>query len=128
MSRRNAESMQVGLNGMTQWLIRRAAQCAPEGLASRLEEEWLADSESRYSALSRLRFALGCWWAAILIAHEFSRNQDAALIPTARGVLTLADGHSGYLSLRAATLFLIVGFHAAALVGGLILALLPSGK
>jgi hypothetical protein len=126
MSRRDEGSRQFELNGVTRWLVRRAARRAPESLSSRLEEEWLADSESRYTALSGLRFALGCWWAAVLIANEFSRNYGAALTPTARGVPTLADGNSGYLSLRSATLFLIVGFHAAALIGGLSLALPPT--
>jgi len=52
------------------WLVRHAAHHSPSDLASRLEEEWLADLSARRGVASRLRFGLGCWWAGRIIAHE----------------------------------------------------------
>jgi len=54
MSQRNERSTPLKLEGVTGWLIHHATRRAPECLSSRLEEEWLADLESRSSALSRL--------------------------------------------------------------------------
>jgi len=51
-------------------MIRQAARTAPADLSDRLEEEWLADSLQRPGPLSRLRFALGCYWAAAVIGHD----------------------------------------------------------
>jgi hypothetical protein len=119
MSQRNQRSTQSDFNGVTQWLIHHAAHRAPKCLCSRLEEEWLADSVSRSSSLSRLRFAVGCYWAAIVIVHEFPRGHVTAVSPVvaARGFILLADSNSGYFSLRSATLFLIIGIHAALFCG-----------
>ena len=119
MSQRNERPTQFELNGLTQWLIHYAAGQAPECLSSRLEEEWLADSASRSSALSRLCFAVGCFWAAIVIVYEFPRAHVTAVSPVvaARGFILLADSNSGYFSLRSATLFLIIGIHAALFCG-----------
>jgi hypothetical protein len=78
MSERNLRSTQFELSGLTQWLIRHAAQLAPDTLYLRLEEEWLADLQARSSAMSRLRFALGCCWATVVIADEFPEAQVAA--------------------------------------------------
>src|ERR1700722_14519338 len=119
MSQRNGRSTQLESNGVTQWLIHHAAHRAPECLSSRLEEEWLADSQSRTSALSRLRFAMGCYWAAIVIVNDFPRGHVPAVNPVAatRGFITLADRNFSYFSLRSGTLFLIVGIHAALFCG-----------
>jgi hypothetical protein len=119
MSQRNERSTQPESNGVTQWLIHHAARRAPECLSSRLEEEWLADSESRSSALSRLRFAVGCCWAAMVIVNDFPRSHVPAVSPVtaARGIITIADLNFGYFSLRSGTLFLIVGIHAALFCG-----------
>src|ERR1700733_2865426 len=57
---------------VSQWLVHRAASATPRALAARLEEEWLADIATRPSVFSRLRFALGCCWATMVIAHELS--------------------------------------------------------
>jgi hypothetical protein len=120
MSQRNKRSAQTELHGVTQWLIHHAARRAPECLSSRLEEEWLADSLSRSSAVSRLRFAVGCCWAAMVIVNDFPRSQAPAVSPVvaARGFATLADRNFGYFSLRSGTLFLILGLHVV-LFGGL---------
>jgi hypothetical protein len=119
MSRRNEQSAQSELNGVTQWLIHHAARRAPECLSSRLEEEWLADSEARSSVLSRLRFAVGCCWAAMVIVNDFPRSRVPAVSPVAvaRGFITLADRNFGYFSLRSGTLFLILGLLAVLFCG-----------
>ena len=119
MSQGNQRSTQPVLDGVTQWLIQHAAHRAPEFLSSRLEEEWLADSESRSSALSRLRFAVGCCWATVAIAidNPRSRVRVASPVAAAGGFIPFADRNFGYVSLRSNTLFLIVGIHAAVFCG-----------
>jgi TonB family protein len=115
MSQRNEGSRRM--NGVSHWLIHQAAQRAPECLSSRLEEEWLADFESRSAAGSRLRFAVGCCWATMVIVHESSRVQAASTAVSAGGIVTLTDRNLGYFSLRSATLFLIAGLHGALFYG-----------
>jgi TonB family protein len=118
MSQRNERSSQPEFNGVTHWLIHHAAHRAPDSLSSRLEEEWLADLESRSSALSRLRFAAGCCWASLVIVQEFARNRlPATSAVSSGGVVTLNDRNFSYFSLRSATLFLIAGLHAALFYG-----------
>jgi len=119
MSQRNERSTQPESEGVSQWLIHHAARRAPECLSSRLEEEWLADLESRSSALLRLRLALGCCWATMVIVNEYSRIRVPAASPVvaARGYIALADRNFGYFSLRSGTLFLILGLHAALFCG-----------
>jgi hypothetical protein len=119
MSQSNERWTQSELNGVTQWLIHHAALRAPSCLSSRLEEEWFADSESRSSALSRMRFAVGCYWAATVILNDFPQSHVPAvsLVVAARGFIPLSDRNSGYFSLRPGTLFLIVGIHAAVFCG-----------
>jgi TonB family protein len=119
MSQRNERSTRSHSGSVTHRLIHLAAHRAPESLSSRLEEEWLADLEYRSAALSRLRFAVGCCWASLVIVSEYSRNPVAAASPVAaaRGFVTLADRNFGYFSLRSATLFIIAGLHAALFFG-----------
>src|SRR5882762_3620730 len=119
MSRRNERSTQPELEGVSHWLIHHAARRAPECLSSRLEEEWLADLESRSSALSRLRLALGCCWATVVIVNDYSRIRVPAASPAVavRGYITRADRNFGYVSLRSGTLFLILGLHATLFCG-----------
>jgi biopolymer transport protein ExbD len=50
-------------------MIRRAARSAPQSLSERLEEEWLADLAEQRGRMSQLSFALGCYWAAMVIRH-----------------------------------------------------------
>lgn len=120
MSQRNEESRQPESRGVTHWLIRRAAHRAPDTLSSRLEEEWLADLESRSSGWSRLRFAAGCCWASLVIVHEFAGCRAPAAAVSAGGVVALHDRNFSYFSLRSATLFLIAGLHAALFYGMII--------
>lgn len=119
MSQRNERPTEPNMSGVTHWLIHQAAHRAPESLCARLEEEWLADLESRSAAVSRLRFAVGCCWASLVIVNEYSRNPAAAASPVAAtsGSITLTDRNFGYFSLRSATLFMIAGLHAALFYG-----------
>jgi TonB family protein len=119
MSQRNERSTQPDSSRVPHWLIHHAAHRAPESLSSRLEEEWLADLESRSSSLSRLRFAVGCCWATMVIANDYPRSPVPVASPAAaaRGFVTLVDRNFGYFSLRSATLFLIAGLHAALFYG-----------
>ena len=120
LRQRNERSSRPDLRSLTHWLIRQAAHRAPEALASRLEEEWLADLESRSAALSKLRFAVGCCWAGLVIGNELPRSRVAAAtspVAATSGFVTLVDRNFGYFSLRSATLFLIAGLHAALFFG-----------
>src|ERR1700730_2980596 len=119
MSQPNETSTHPDSPSVTNWLIHRAAHRAPDSLSSRLEEEWLADLESRSSTLSRLRFAAGCCWATMVIARDYPRSGVPATSSqlAAGGVVSLADRNFGYFSLRSATLFLIAGLHAALFYG-----------
>ena len=113
MSQRNEETAQSDSNGVAGWLIRQAARRAPESLSSRLEEEWLADLTSRSSGLSRLRLAVGCCWAALVIVSDHPRGvvPAASSALAARGFIALAERNLGYFSLRSGTLFLVAGLH-----------------
>jgi biopolymer transport protein ExbD len=62
--------MKSWIDSMAPRLIRQAARAAPGDLADRLQEEWLADLADRPRRMSRLRFALGCYWAATMISHD----------------------------------------------------------
>ena len=99
---------------VARWLIHQAACRAPTRLASRLEEEWLADLQGRDSTRSRLFHALGCHWAAHVLTCQEPRPQAA---PTtawlSKGAISTPDGELSYFSLRSGTVFLIVGLHAA---------------
>jgi len=101
MSQRNERSTQTELNGVSHWLIHHAAHRAPESLSSRLREEWLADLESRSSALSRLGLALGCCWATVVLVNEYTRIPIPATSPVVatKGYVILVDRNFGYFSL-----------------------------
>jgi hypothetical protein len=110
MSQRNQRKI-------SQWLIQQAARRAPDCLSARLEEEWLADMDSRSTALSKLRLAFGCCCATVVIRTEYRRHPVAAVSTVAaNGVIALADRNFAYFSLRSGTLFLILG-HAALFCG-----------
>jgi TonB family protein len=119
MSQRDERSTPLELRGVTGWLIHHAARRAPESLSSRLEEEWLADLESRSTALSRLRLAAGCCWATVVIVNDTTplRVPAASPVETGRGYTKLADRNLSYFSLRSGTLFLVAGLHAALFYG-----------
>jgi hypothetical protein len=127
MRQRIEQSSQLRLEGLPRWLIHHAACRAPESLSARLEEEWLADLESRSTAVSRLRLALGCCWATVVIVNDTTRFRVPAVSPVeaGRGSHTLSDRNFCYFSLRSGTLFLILGLHAA-LFCGLVTTLSPT--
>ena len=103
----------------SQWLVHRAARAAPPALVGRLEEEWLADLATRPSVFSRMRFALGCCWATMVIAHEL--RAAVPVTSSAAGPNILGD--AGYFSRRSLTLLLVVALHVAlffALMNGLV--------
>ena len=56
--------------GLAARIIQRAARQAPGALTDRLEEEWLAELSERRGRVSRLSFALGCYWAATVLSHD----------------------------------------------------------
>jgi hypothetical protein len=58
------------MDAIAQSMIRLAARRSPGALCERLQEEWLALLPEMEGALSRLRFALGCLWAASMIQHQ----------------------------------------------------------
>ena len=124
MSPRHHRLMQPALDGAAQWLIQRAARRVPPWLSARLEEEWLADLASRPSAAPRLRFAVSCCRAAMVIAVDRlpSRVWEPSIASATKRSATLADRNFAYCSLRSGTLFLIVGLHFA-LFSGLIMPL-----
>jgi TonB family protein len=94
-------------------LIRAAARGAPDSLAPRLQEEWLADLAARPTATARLRLALGCCWATRVIAHEFSAPRvPAASAATGANVLNAyAHPHAGFFSRRTIALLVIASVH-----------------
>jgi biopolymer transport protein ExbD len=58
------------IEGLAPRMIQLAARGAPQALAARLKEEWLADLSERRGQMSRLSFALGCYWALVEISRD----------------------------------------------------------
>ena len=109
--------MNAQLTGFSCWLIRRAARAAPEALGERLEEEWLADLAARHDRVSRLRLAIGCWWATGVLAHEHGATGVLAAGPSAGGksVTAYLQDDLPSFSRRTGVVFVIVCFHAVVL-------------
>jgi TonB family protein len=113
------------IDGFSRNLVHRAARRAPETLSERLEEEWLADMAERRGGFSRLRLAVGCYWATYTIAREHSvavREQRVAV--AAAGPRVARVNFSGFeqedaspFSRRSATFLLVAFLHAAVLCG-----------
>jgi TonB family protein len=94
-------------------LIRRAARNAPPSLAQRLEEEWLADMATRRGQITRLRLAVGCWWAARVIAQEHALT---CLAPAGSSgghqiAAAVVPYHASFPSRRTIALLLIASLH-----------------
>jgi TonB family protein len=114
------------IDGFSRNLVHRAARRTPETLAERLEEEWLADIAERRGSFSRLRLALGCYWATYAIAREHSvaaRERTVATVAAA-GPRVAQVNFAGYaqenaslFSGRSATFLLVAALHAAVLCG-----------
>lgn len=86
-------------------VIEHAARRAPTNLSERLREEWLADLSDIRGHMARLRFALGCHWAAIQIGHDGSAvSSPAAALPAGARIVAAHGGRGAPLfPLRAAT-------------------------
>jgi periplasmic protein TonB len=100
-------------NDLAYRLIVRAAHRTPVEVSERLEEEWLADLESRTGALARLRLALGCCWATGVITRDLRIPQLAAsgAIVGAKPLFGDLRLELPGLSRRTVTFILIAGFH-----------------
>jgi TonB family protein len=108
----SCDSVQAGLGALPTWLIHHAARRAPAELAERLEEEWQADAAARSSALSRLRFAVGCCWATSVIALEHVPARAAAASGALGPKIAFGDANeSDLFARRSITLFLVAGLH-----------------
>lgn len=103
----------------------RGAERTPPDLADRLEEEWLADLAARATtALSALRFAIGCCWATQVIAHEHAGTQVALAAHAGHPKLSLGHfaGDSWLFSRRPTAWLTVIALHVAvfyALIVGL---------
>jgi TonB family protein len=100
-------------NDLAYRLIRRAARSAPPALAERLEEEWSADLAARTGTLSRLRLAIGCWWATGVITRDFVVPQVATSGAGGPVRALLGEAHFDFplLSRRTVTFVVIAGVH-----------------
>ncbi|HEV2701020.1 MAG TPA: TonB family protein [Steroidobacteraceae bacterium] len=98
---------------LAQRLILHAARKAPAALSERLEEEWLADLQSRSGSLERLRLALGCCWATGIITRDVRVPQLAASGGSATHRPLLGELHFDLplLSRRTVTFIVIAGLH-----------------
>jgi TonB family protein len=113
------------IDGFSRTLVHRAARRAPEALSERLEEEWLADMSERPGGFSRLRLAVGCYWATYAIAREHgvaARAQRVAVAAAGPRVARvnfsgLEQEDASPFSRRSATFLLVAFLHAAVLCG-----------
>jgi TonB family protein len=103
---------------LAQRLVMRAARKAPPALCERLEEEWLADLQSR-SGFARLRLALGCSWATAVITRDCQVPQLASSGASGSHRPLRGDLHYDLplLSRRTVTLLVIAGLHALVIYG-----------
>jgi biopolymer transport protein ExbD len=79
------------INGIASRLIASAADRAPESCSERLHEEWLAHSLELSAATSRLKFALGCYWAVMVISRQglgISVTNAISTAPTGAAIMT----------------------------------------
>lgn len=103
------------LDRLSLWLIHRAAMQAPQPLSQRLEEEWLADLESRHSSASRFGFAIGCLWATRVIAREYQPAMAGASSSTtgSRPFSSELRNDSDRFSKRTTTFLIVASLHLA---------------
>jgi TonB family protein len=109
-----AEGLLRRIDALAGALIRRAARNAPASLSQRLQEEWLADMAARRGQITRLRLAVGCWWAARVIMHEHTSTRLAPAGSSAghQTAAAYASHDSSFPARRAIALLLIASLHA----------------
>ncbi|HXA36709.1 MAG TPA: energy transducer TonB [Steroidobacteraceae bacterium] len=102
-----------------QRLIHRSARRAPDALSERLEEEWLADLAEQHGAIRRLRFAIGCCWATIIIAREHAvAALPATSSPTGHAqFIRYPQDDFPFFTGRTITFVLVASLHVAVLYG-----------
>jgi biopolymer transport protein ExbD len=95
----------LGLSdGVAVRVIQRAARQAPGVLSDRLEEEWLAELSEQRGRMSRLSFALGCYWAATVISHDqLTVNLPVTSSPPGDKTMTAYAHYRGALFSRRTT-------------------------
>ncbi len=93
-------------------LVRRAAAAAPPSLSERLEEEWLADLETRRGPVSRLLFGLGCCWAVQSIAREIPLGVTVASAAGGSAMAAACGSHAAQRwPRRPGAMMVIIAFH-----------------
>lgn len=102
---------------LVHWLVCRSAAGSPTELAARLEEEWLADLRSRSTALSKLRFALGCCWARYVISHDYVAASASPAAVGQRALALLGSDDASWFSRRTSVLLAIAALHVAVFYG-----------
>jgi periplasmic protein TonB len=111
-----ASRSNVYLTRLARHLVQHAARSAPSSLAERLEEEWLADFETRRGSAAQILFALGCCWATRVIAHDFGAEKVAVTSTAAVGAQKTLTGYAQRreppFSRRMLIFLFIVAFHA----------------
>lgn len=114
-----SDGLHAGLGALPHWLVHHAARRAPPDLSERLEEEWRADLAARSSAISRLRFAIGCCWATSVIAREHGPGSIPIASAAVGSKITLGytRDESGMFARRSITFFLVAGLHIALFYG-----------
>lgn len=106
-----------------EWIAHRvigyAARRVPGSLSERLEEEWLADLAGRRGSIPRLRFAIGCGWAANVIARECAMPADPAMTsPGGRGhFIRFPDDDFSFVTGSAVAFVLIVSLFTSTFYG-----------
>lgn len=94
-------------------LIQHAARNTPPPLAERLQEEWLADLDTRQGQMSRLLFGIGCCWATRIIARDY-RALKLSAASAAKGSMTMtarAQADTTFFSRRTSVLIAMIGVH-----------------
>jgi biopolymer transport protein ExbD len=77
------------LDVITTRLIGYAARTAREQCSERFREEWLAHSWELPAPISRLQFALGCYWAALVInRHGLGIADVVSNAPAGEAIMT----------------------------------------
>lgn len=89
-----ARRSEVLFPAFTSWIdiiarraVEQAARTTSAILAERLREEWTADLLDRKGSIARLRFALGCYWAAMII------KADCRIVSRSRSARESGIGH-----------------------------------